>query len=58
MTNDLLEACDRAVRAFFDGSDKSKINLREAMTDLRVCYHAEIKKRAQDETATISRSHA
>jgi hypothetical protein len=61
MTNDTIEAIDRAVRAYFDGSDKSKINLREAMSDLRVCYHAEVKARAQQETTTIvrpDRSHA
>ncbi len=58
MTNDLLEACGRAVRSYFDGSDASKINLREAMADLRVCYHAEVKKRAQEETTTVSRLHA
>ncbi len=61
MTNDLLEACDRAVRAYFDGSDASKINLREAMSDLRVCFHAEKKKRAAEETTTVvrpDRSHA
>ena len=58
MTNDLLEACDRACRAYFDGSDKSKINLREAMADLRVCYRAEVKKQVQEETTTVSRLHA
>jgi hypothetical protein len=58
MTNDLLEACDRAVRSYFDGSDASRINLREAMTDLRVCYFAEVKRRAQEDTTTVSRLHA
>lgn len=57
MTNDLLEAIDRAVRSYFDGSDRSKINLREAMEDLRICYYAEVKRRAQEETAA-HRSHA
>lgn len=45
-TNDLLLAAERAVSSFFLGSDSTKINLREAMTDLRVCVEREKKKQA------------
>lgn len=55
MTNDLLEAADRAVRSYWDGSDRSKIILKEAMSDLRVCVHAEMKKRAQEDTTRLER---
>jgi hypothetical protein len=55
MVNDFLEAAERAVRSFFDGSDRSKINLGEAMRDLRVCVNAELKRRAQEDTTRISK---
>ena len=60
-TNDLFEAAELACRAFWGGSDKSKLNLRECMSDLRVCVNAEKKRRAQSETTTLlspSREHA
>ena len=55
MTNDLLEAAELACRSYWDGSDRSKINLREAMTDLRVCVNAELKKRAQADTQRLTK---
>ena len=57
MTNDLLEAIDRAVRSYFEGSNKSKIDMRQAMEDVRVCLNAEKKRIAQESTAA-HRSHA
>lgn len=60
-TSDLFEAAELACRAFWDGSDKSRLNLRECMTDLKIAVEAEKKRRAQSETATIlspSREHA
>lgn len=54
-TTDLFEAAEIACRAFWDGSDKSKLNLRECMTDLRCAVQAEKKRRAKDETTTINR---
>jgi hypothetical protein len=57
MISDLLEAAELACRSFWDGSDKSKINLREAMTDLRVCVNAELKKRAQESTQRLTKDH-
>ena len=55
MTDDLLETASAAVRAYWEGSDKSKLDLRQCMTDLRCAVHAEQKKRAQDETARITK---
>lgn len=52
---DLLTLADRVVRSYFDGSDRSKIDLRQAMTDLRVEVNAELKRKAQAETARIER---
>ncbi len=54
-TNDLLESAQRACDSYWMGSDKTKINLREAMSDLRVCVDAETKRRAQADTTTITR---
>ncbi len=56
-TNDLLEAATLACKAFWDGSDKSRLNLRECMSDLRVCVNAEQKRRAQEETQRLERKH-
>lgn len=53
MTNDLLEAAELACRAFWDGSDKTRLNLRECMTDLRCAVQQEKKRRAQADTTTI-----
>jgi len=53
MTSDLFEAAQLACRSYWDGSDKSKINMREAMSDLRVCVEIEKSKRAKQETAKI-----
>jgi DNA-binding SARP family transcriptional activator len=62
-TNDLLEAAQLACMAYWDGSDKSKLNLRECMSDLRecmsdlrVCVEAEMKKRAKDATVRLEKS--
>lgn len=55
MTNDLFEAADRAIRSYWDGSDRSKIDLRQAMSDLRVCVHAELKRRAQEDTTRLTK---
>jgi hypothetical protein len=55
MTNDLLSAADLACRSFWDGSDKSKLNLRECMTDLRVAVAAEKKRRAQEDTTRLTK---
>lgn len=55
MTNDLLEAADRASRSYWDGSDKSRIILKEAMIDLRVAVNLELKKRAHEDTARLER---
>ena len=60
-TNDLFEAASRACDSYWRGSDASRIILREAMSDLRVCVEAEKKRRAQSETTTLtnpSREHA
>lgn len=61
MNTELFEAAELACRAFWDGSDKSRLNLRQCMTDLRVAVHAEQKRRAQQETTAIlnpARIHA
>lgn len=55
MVNDLLEAAQLACRAFWDGSDKSKLNLRECMTDLRMAVNAELKRRAQEDTTRLTK---
>lgn len=55
MTDDLLAAADAAQRSYWQGSDKSRLNLRQCMTDLRIAVHAEQKRRAQQETTTITR---
>ncbi len=55
-TSDLFEAASRACDSFWLGSDKSKIILREAMLDLRVCVEAEKKRRAQSETTTLMKA--
>ena len=55
MQNDLLTAAELATRSFFDGSDRSKINLGEAMRDLRCCVQAEMKRRASEETARLTK---
>lgn len=55
MTNDLLEAAELACRAYWDGSDKSRLNLRECMTDLRCAVNAELKRRAQEDTTRITK---
>lgn len=54
-TTDLLEAAELAVRAYFDGSDRSKLNLRECMTDLRCAVHAELKRRSSEITTKIEK---
>jgi hypothetical protein len=56
MTNDLLEAAKLACDSYWLGSDKSKLNLRECMSDLRVCVEAEMKKRAKDATVRLEKS--
>jgi cytochrome b len=55
MTDDILAAADAAQRSFWLGSDKSKIELRQAMTDLRIAVHDEQKRRAQEDTTRIDR---
>lgn len=55
MTNDLLEAAKLACDSYWTGSDKTKLNLRECMADLRSAVNAELKKRAQADTTTITR---
>lgn len=57
-TSNLLEAAQRVSDSFWLGSDKTKINMREAMIDLRVCLDAEKKKRVVKEIARPSREHA
>lgn len=52
---DLLEAADRVSRSYWDGSDRSKINLQEAMRELRIQVDLENKRRAQSETTTLAR---
>lgn len=53
MTTDLLEAADLACRAFFNGSDRSRLNLQECMRDLRCCVNEAKKKAAQEDTTVI-----
>ncbi len=55
MQNDLLTAAELATRSFFDGSDRSKINLGEAMRDLRCCVQAEMKRRSQEDTTRLTK---
>lgn len=59
--DDLLAAADAAQRSYWQGSDKTKLDLRQCMTDLRIAVHAEQKRRAQQETTAIlnpAREHA
>lgn len=56
MSDHLLECALDAVRAYFEGSDKTKLNLRECMTDLRCAVHQEQKRRAQEDTTKIAKS--
>ena len=58
--DDLLSAADAAQRSYWLGSDKTKIDLRQAMTDLRLAVYAEQKKRAQEDTTRLTkdRDHA
>jgi len=55
VVNDLLEAAQLACRSYWEGSDKTKLNLRECMTDLRVAVNLELKKRAQEDTTRITK---
>lgn len=55
MSDDLLECALAAVRSYWDGSDKSKIDLRQAMTDLRVAVHQEQKRRAAEDTTRLTK---
>ena len=57
MTNDLLSAADAAQRSFWLGSDKTKVNLRDAMTALRLAVQDEQKRRAQEDTTIITRKN-
>lgn len=52
---DLLTLADRVVRSYWDGSDKTRINLREAMTDLRSAVNEELNRRAKEATQRIER---
>lgn len=55
MSDDLLECALAAVTCFFDGRDKSKLDLRTVMTDLRCAVHQEQKRRSQDETTVFTK---
>lgn len=52
---DLLTLADRVVRSYWDGSDKTRINLRDAMADLRVQVNEELNRRAKEATQRIER---
>ena len=55
MPDDLLSCADAAQRSYWLGSDKTKVNLRDAMTVLRLAVHDEQKRRAQEDTTIITR---
>lgn len=55
MTDDLLTCALAAVRSYWDGSDKSRIDLRQAMTDLRIAAFAEQKRRQQEDTTRLTK---
>lgn len=54
-TNDLLEAATLACKSFWEGSDKSKLSLRECMTDLQVAVRLEQQKRAKEDTTRLEK---
>ncbi len=55
MTDELLPAAEAACASYWQGSDKSRLNLRDAMTTLRCAVEAERKRMAKDDTQRLEK---
>lgn len=56
MSDDLLALAERAVTAYFTGEFKTKLSIRQCMSDLRVEVQELRKKMAREETARLTNS--
>ena len=60
MNDALFHAAANVCRSYWEGSDKSKIDLRQAMTELRLQVNDEMKRQVKADTTRLTkdRDHA